>query len=93
MNQFADFDPRDYAIIRALGALCLTPPNIELAQTFLREAGAGVRIHQATNAVRRQELLAQGRIHRVNDRTIEIAFPSCRLAEQFEALLREDGRQ
>ncbi|WP_136064340.1 hypothetical protein [Modicisalibacter radicis] len=91
MNPIADFDPRDYAIIRALGALCLAPPDIELAQLFLRQAGADERIHQAANTARRQGLLAQGRARRVNDRTIEITLPDCRLADLFEAL-QEDAQ-
>jgi hypothetical protein len=34
MNAATAIDPRDYAIIRALGALSLGEPNIELAGVF-----------------------------------------------------------
>lgn len=82
-------DPRDYAIIRALGALCLATPNVELARAFLRDAGAGERIHHAAQVQRSQQALAQGKARRVSDQTIE----SCRLASVFEELLQEDARQ
>ncbi len=86
-------DPRDYAIIRALGALCLATPNVELARAYLRDAGAGERIHHAAQVQRCQQALAQGKARRVSDQTIEIAFPSCRLASVVEELLQEDARQ
>ncbi|MGM0912740.1 MAG: hypothetical protein ACQEWZ_00105 [Pseudomonadota bacterium] len=86
-------DPRDYAIIRALGALCLATPNVELARAYLHDAGAGERIHHAAQVQRCYQALAQGKAHRVSDKTIEIAFPSCRLASVFEELLQEDARQ
>ena len=44
-------DPRDYTIIRALGALSLNAPNVELARAFLSDSGAGERIHAAVEVV------------------------------------------
>jgi hypothetical protein len=85
----AGLDPRDYAIIRALGALCLEPPRLDVAREFLRHAGAEKRIHQAAQVWRRDQALAQGAARRVSDQTVEITFPSCRLASVFEQLLKE----
>lgn len=82
-------DPRDYAIIRALGALSLGEPNIELARAFLREARAGERIHHAAQVQRcHQALLEAKDVWRMSDRAVTLLFPSCRLAGVFEQLAK-----
>ncbi|MGM0535513.1 MAG: hypothetical protein ACQER5_05495 [Pseudomonadota bacterium] len=86
-------DPRDYAIIRALGALCLATPNVELARVYLRDAGAGERIHHAAQVQRcQQALLEASAFWRLSDQSVAITFPSCRLASVFEKLLQEEAR-
>lgn len=80
-------DPRDYAIIRALGALSLGEPDIELACAFLREANSGERLTHS-DQVRRfhQALLDASAIWRMSDQAVTVLFPSCRLASVFEQL-------
>lgn len=80
-------DPRDYAIIRALGALSLATPNVELARAFLRDAGADARIHHAAQVQRcHQALLEANQVWRMSDQAVTVLFPSCRLASIFEEL-------
>ena len=87
MTAATAIDPRDYAIIRALGALSLGEPNVELARAFLRDAQAGERIHHAAQVQRcHQALLDCRSVERISDQTIAVTFPSCRLAGVFEQL-------
>jgi|GEM_PF-5372962 len=89
MNQDPAIDPRDYCIIRALGALSLHTPNVELARAFLRDANADERIHLASVSAQCNALLGQGKARRTSDQTVEITFPSCRLASEFEQFIEQ----
>jgi hypothetical protein len=87
MNAATAIDPRDYAIIRALGALSLGEPNVELARAFLRDAGAGDRIHHAAQVQRcHKALIDASQVWRMSDQAVVVMFPSCRLATVFEEL-------
>ena len=80
-------DPRDYAIIRALGALSLGEPDLELARDFLREANSGERLKHSDQVRRFHQALLECRsIERISDQAVAVTFPSCRLAGVFEQL-------
>lgn len=89
MTAATAIDPRDYAIIRALGALSLASPNLELARAFLREADAGARIHHAAQVQRCQQVLAKGVASRIGTQTVAISFHTMTAADAFEALAKE----